>query len=113
MIGFKQISTVYRQFHVIFFQNVTFHYHELCICQTAGRSVYSVRVFGRGHPQHSIVLLRGLLHLFVRHEHPVPVVRFLLFAAGKFVLRRRRKGEKGKWLVAGIAAEMGIKVDCR
>lgn len=83
---------------VIFFQNVTFHYHELCICQTAGRSVYSVRIFGRGHPQHSIVLLRGLLHLFVRHEHPVPVVRFLLFAAGKFVLRRRRKGEKGMWL---------------
>lgn len=79
----------------ILFQDLPVHNHELRVRQTPGGGVHSLRHIGRGDSQHPPLLLRGLLHLPLRHEHSVPAVRVLFPAAGELLLLRGR-GEAGE-----------------
>lgn len=62
----------------ILFQNVALHHHELPLFDAARSCVHRLRDKRSGDAQTTVVLLRGILHLPLRHEHPVPLVRFLL-----------------------------------
>ena len=75
------------------FQDFPLHNHELRIRQTPDRRLHSIRNIGRGHAQHPVMVLRGILHVPVRHEHPVPPVRLLLPPAREHVLLRGEEGE--------------------
>lgn len=57
-----------------------------------------VRDIRRGHSQHPPlrVLLRGILHLPLRHEHFVPALRVLLPAPREHMLFRWREGGGGE-----------------
>jgi len=60
------------------FQNVTLHHNELHLLEATRSCVHRLRDKRSGDAQITAVLLRGILHIPLRHEYPVSVVRLLL-----------------------------------
>lgn len=65
-------------------QDVVVHHHQPGVRDAAGRDLRCVRYQRCEHPPIAHHVLRGILHLLVRHEHLLPALH-LLFPATRYV----------------------------